>query len=152
MPIQSLDKATAKEHLLLPPEFPQTPSFFRSPTVAWAPGGLLHSIGGHRLLNQKASGCTAWRDTRRRSAVGDPQSPELKVEAANTAVRAADVEPCISGPKSPHDRVPLKEMKSDWHACLDSNFKCCSCSNMQLHKHIKSQRYNWCWPSRKESL
>uniref|UniRef100_A0A0E0IKP1 Uncharacterized protein n=1 Tax=Oryza nivara TaxID=4536 RepID=A0A0E0IKP1_ORYNI len=55
-----------------------------------------------------------------------------------------DVEPCISGPKSPHDRVPLKEMKSDWHACLDSNFK--------LHKHIKSQRYNWCWPSRKESL
>uniref|UniRef100_A0A0E0IKP0 Aconitase/3-isopropylmalate dehydratase large subunit alpha/beta/alpha domain-containing protein n=1 Tax=Oryza nivara TaxID=4536 RepID=A0A0E0IKP0_ORYNI len=34
-----------------------------------------------------------------------------------------DVEPCISGPKSPHDRVPLKEMKSDWHACLDSNFK-----------------------------
>jgi hypothetical protein len=21
---------------------------------------------------------------------------------------------------SPHDRVPLKEMKSDWHACLDN--------------------------------
>ena len=20
----------------------------------------------------------------------------------------------------PHDRVPLKEMKSDWHACLDN--------------------------------
>ncbi|KAF0928275.1 hypothetical protein E2562_039388 [Oryza meyeriana var. granulata] len=31
-----------------------------------------------------------------------------------------DVEPSISGPKRPHDRVPLKEMKSDWHACLDS--------------------------------
>ncbi|KAK3413748.1 hypothetical protein EUGRSUZ_I02307 [Eucalyptus grandis] len=31
-----------------------------------------------------------------------------------------DVEPCISGPKRPHDRVPLKEMKADWHACLDN--------------------------------
>ncbi|KAA8523674.1 hypothetical protein F0562_010097 [Nyssa sinensis] len=32
----------------------------------------------------------------------------------------ADVEPCISGPKRPHDRVPLKEMKADWHSCLDN--------------------------------
>ncbi|XP_073008649.1 putative aconitate hydratase, cytoplasmic [Typha latifolia] len=32
----------------------------------------------------------------------------------------SDVEPCISGPKRPHDRVPLKEMKADWHACLDN--------------------------------
>ncbi|GER43118.1 aconitate hydratase family protein [Striga asiatica] len=32
----------------------------------------------------------------------------------------ADVEPCISGPKRPHDRVPLREMKADWHSCLDS--------------------------------
>ncbi|XP_052207066.1 aconitate hydratase, cytoplasmic [Diospyros lotus] len=31
-----------------------------------------------------------------------------------------DVEPCISGPKRPHDRVPLKEMKADWHSCLDN--------------------------------
>ncbi|URE31448.1 Aconitate hydratase [Musa troglodytarum] len=31
-----------------------------------------------------------------------------------------DVEPCISGPKRPHDRVPLKEMKSDWQTCLDN--------------------------------
>ncbi|KAL3716154.1 hypothetical protein ACJRO7_007856 [Eucalyptus globulus] len=31
-----------------------------------------------------------------------------------------DVEPCISGPKRPQDRVPLKEMKADWHACLDN--------------------------------
>ncbi|KAM3348936.1 hypothetical protein ACQJBY_022247 [Aegilops geniculata] len=28
------------------------------------------------------------------------------------------VEPSVAGPKRPHDRVPLKEMKSDWHACL----------------------------------
>ncbi|KAJ4833032.1 hypothetical protein Tsubulata_010661 [Turnera subulata] len=32
----------------------------------------------------------------------------------------AEVEPCLSGPKRPHDRVPLKEMKSDWHKCLDN--------------------------------
>ncbi|KAL9441613.1 hypothetical protein AB3S75_020167 [Citrus x aurantiifolia] len=32
----------------------------------------------------------------------------------------ADVEPCISGPKRPHDRVPLKDMKADWHACLEN--------------------------------
>ncbi|KAK6230253.1 hypothetical protein QUC31_001771 [Theobroma cacao] len=32
----------------------------------------------------------------------------------------ADVEPCVSGPKRPHDRVPLKKMKADWHACLDN--------------------------------
>ncbi|KAM1168646.1 hypothetical protein ACFX19_031061 [Malus domestica] len=31
----------------------------------------------------------------------------------------ADVEPCVSGPKRPHDRVPLKDVKADWHACLD---------------------------------
>ncbi|CAN0901021.1 Aconitate hydratase, cytoplasmic [Linum grandiflorum] len=30
----------------------------------------------------------------------------------------AEVEPCVSGPKRPHDRVPLKEMKDDWRACL----------------------------------
>ncbi|KAI8008592.1 hypothetical protein LOK49_LG07G02577 [Camellia lanceoleosa] len=32
----------------------------------------------------------------------------------------ANVEPCVSGPKRPHDRVPLKEMKADWHSCLDN--------------------------------
>ncbi|KAH7511690.1 hypothetical protein ACOSP7_030380 [Xanthoceras sorbifolium] len=32
----------------------------------------------------------------------------------------AEVEPCISGPKRPHDRVTLKEMKADWHACLNN--------------------------------
>ncbi|KAF6173308.1 hypothetical protein GIB67_027003 [Kingdonia uniflora] len=31
-----------------------------------------------------------------------------------------DVVPCMSGPKRPHDRVALKEMKSDWHSCLDN--------------------------------
>ena len=28
------------------------------------------------------------------------------------------VDPCISGPKRPHDRVPLTEMKKDFLACV----------------------------------
>ncbi|XP_019462415.1 PREDICTED: aconitate hydratase, cytoplasmic-like isoform X2 [Lupinus angustifolius] len=31
-----------------------------------------------------------------------------------------EVESCVSGPKRPIDRVPLKDMKADWHACLDN--------------------------------
>ncbi|KAI5057521.1 hypothetical protein GOP47_0027536 [Adiantum capillus-veneris] len=30
------------------------------------------------------------------------------------------VEPSLSGPKRPHDRVSLKNMKEDWQACLDN--------------------------------
>jgi aconitate hydratase len=30
------------------------------------------------------------------------------------------VDPCVSGPKRPHDRVSLKDMKVDWQACLDN--------------------------------
>jgi aconitate hydratase len=32
-----------------------------------------------------------------------------------------EVEPCLSGPKRPHDRVTLKNMKSDWLSCLDND-------------------------------
>lgn len=28
------------------------------------------------------------------------------------------VDPCISGPKRPHDRVPLTEMKKDFTSCV----------------------------------
>jgi len=28
------------------------------------------------------------------------------------------VEPCISGPKRPHDRVPLSQVKKDFSECL----------------------------------
>ena len=30
----------------------------------------------------------------------------------------ATVEPTLSGPKLPHDRVSIKDMKSDWEKCL----------------------------------
>eukprot|EP00475_Leptophrys_vorax_P014123 TRINITY_DN20506_c0_g1_i2.p1 TRINITY_DN20506_c0_g1~~TRINITY_DN20506_c0_g1_i2.p1 ORF type:complete len:679 (+),score=29.14 TRINITY_DN20506_c0_g1_i2:248-2038(+) len=32
----------------------------------------------------------------------------------------SSVEPCISGPKRPHDRVPLRTMKQDWKDCLNN--------------------------------
>ncbi|XP_010433420.1 PREDICTED: aconitate hydratase 3, mitochondrial [Camelina sativa] len=48
---------------------------------------------------------------------------EPQQERAYTSYLQLDlghVEPCISGPKRPHDRVPLKDMKADWQACLDN--------------------------------
>jgi len=32
----------------------------------------------------------------------------------------SQVEPCLSGPKRPHDRVPMSQMKSDWKQCLSN--------------------------------
>lgn len=48
---------------------------------------------------------------------------EPQIERAYSSyleLNLADVEPCLSGPKRPHDRVLLREMKTDWHACLDN--------------------------------
>ncbi|KAF4394460.1 hypothetical protein G4B88_018610 [Cannabis sativa] len=43
-----------------------------------------------------------------------------RVYSSYLQLNLSDVEPCVSGPKRPHDRVALKEMKADWHACLDN--------------------------------
>nr|CAB3480238.1 unnamed protein product [Digitaria exilis] len=50
-----------------------------------------------------------------------------------------EVEPSMSGPKRPHDRVPLKDMKSDWHACLDNKvgFKGFAVPKEQQDKVVK---------------
>ncbi|XP_073060858.1 aconitate hydratase, cytoplasmic [Primulina eburnea] len=48
----------------------------------------------------------------------EPQ--QERVYSSYLELDLADVEPCMSGPKRPHDRVPLKEMKADWHSCLDN--------------------------------
>ncbi|CAA3010903.1 aconitate hydratase, cytoplasmic [Olea europaea subsp. europaea] len=48
----------------------------------------------------------------------EPQ--QERVYTSYLDLNLADVEPCISGPKRPHDRVPLREMKVDWHSCLDN--------------------------------
>ncbi|KAK8921690.1 putative aconitate hydratase, cytoplasmic [Platanthera zijinensis] len=48
----------------------------------------------------------------------EPQAE--RVYSSYLELDLSSVEPCISGPKRPHDRVLLKEMKADWHSCLDS--------------------------------
>ncbi|WOL09715.1 aconitate hydratase, cytoplasmic-like [Canna indica] len=51
----------------------------------------------------------------------DYSQPQIeRVYSSYLELNLEDVEPCISGPKRPHDRVPLKEMKADWHSCLDN--------------------------------
>ncbi|KAI3755590.1 hypothetical protein L1987_55394 [Smallanthus sonchifolius] len=51
----------------------------------------------------------------------DYKEPQVeRVYSSYLELDLADVEPCISGPKRPHDRVPLKDMKADWHSCLDN--------------------------------
>ncbi|KAI3769699.1 hypothetical protein L6452_00810 [Arctium lappa] len=48
----------------------------------------------------------------------EPQ--QERVYSSYLELDLSDVEPCISGPKRPHDRVTLKDMKADWHCCLDN--------------------------------
>ncbi|KAK9008502.1 hypothetical protein V6N11_075393 [Hibiscus sabdariffa] len=43
-----------------------------------------------------------------------------RVYSSYLELNLAEVEPCISGPKRSHDRVPLKEMKADWKSCLNN--------------------------------
>lgn len=51
----------------------------------------------------------------------DYSEPQVeRVYSSSLELNLEDVEPCVSGPKRPHDRVPLKEMKADWHACLNN--------------------------------
>ncbi|KAF5454616.1 hypothetical protein F2P56_024267 [Juglans regia] len=51
----------------------------------------------------------------------DYTKPQVeRVYSSFLELNLEDVEPCISGPKRPHDRVPLREMKADWLACLDN--------------------------------
>ncbi|KAK1568671.1 hypothetical protein Q3G72_027384 [Acer saccharum] len=45
---------------------------------------------------------------------------EERVYSSYLELDLADVEPCVSGPKRPHDRFPLIDMKADWHLCLDN--------------------------------
>ncbi|XP_037454527.1 putative aconitate hydratase, cytoplasmic [Triticum dicoccoides] len=67
----------------------------------------------------------------------EPQAE--RVYSSYLALDLDEVEPCISGPKRPHDRVTLKDMKSDWHACLDNKvgFKGFAVSKEQQDKVVK---------------
>lgn len=51
----------------------------------------------------------------------DYSEPQIeRIYSSYLELDLSSVEPCMSGPKRPHDRVTLKEMKADWHACLDN--------------------------------
>ncbi|MED6216173.1 hypothetical protein PIB30_005054 [Stylosanthes scabra] len=46
------------------------------------------------------------------------EAHDERVYTSQLHLDLGDVESCVSGPKRPHDRVPLKDMKADWQACL----------------------------------
>ncbi|KAI9108570.1 hypothetical protein K1719_020454 [Acacia pycnantha] len=48
----------------------------------------------------------------------EPQ-PE-RVYTSHLQLDLGHVESCVSGPKRPHDRVPLEDMKANWHECLNN--------------------------------
>ncbi|XVE74471.1 hypothetical protein DITRI_Ditri12bG0019600 [Diplodiscus trichospermus] len=48
----------------------------------------------------------------------EPQ--QERVYSSYLELNLAKVEPCVSGPKRPHDRVPVREMKADWNSCLNN--------------------------------
>ncbi|TVU48452.1 hypothetical protein EJB05_08090 [Eragrostis curvula] len=49
------------------------------------------------------------------------QEEAERVYSSYLELNLEEVEPCLSGPKRPHDRVTLKNMKSDWRSCLDND-------------------------------
>ncbi|KAL8172497.1 hypothetical protein V2J09_024301 [Rumex salicifolius] len=67
----------------------------------------------------------------------EPQ--QEKVFSSYLSLDLGEVEPCISGPKRPHDRVALKDMKADWHSCLDNKvgFKGFAIPKEQQEKVVK---------------
>ncbi|PON91982.1 Aconitase/isopropylmalate dehydratase [Trema orientale] len=44
---------------------------------------------------------------------------EERVYTSYLQLDLAEVELCVAGPKCPYDRIPLKDVKADWHSCLD---------------------------------
>nr|GEX04563.1 aconitate hydratase, cytoplasmic [Tanacetum cinerariifolium] len=59
----------------------------------------------------------------------------LKLTGRSDELELSDAEPSIAGPYSlanrPNGRVPIKEMKTDWHARLDNKvgFNCGACKS-----------------------
>ncbi|PON91974.1 Aconitase/Iron-responsive element-binding protein [Trema orientale] len=71
--------------------------------------------------------------------VDNNEPEEEKAYTSYLELDLSEVEPCVSGPKRPHDRVPLKDMKVDWHACLDNRvgFKGFAVSKEEQGKVVK---------------
>eukprot|EP00245_Coleochaete_scutata_P000247 TRINITY_DN1028_c0_g1_i1.p1 TRINITY_DN1028_c0_g1~~TRINITY_DN1028_c0_g1_i1.p1 ORF type:complete len:1008 (-),score=229.72 TRINITY_DN1028_c0_g1_i1:362-3385(-) len=62
-----------------------------------------------------------------------------KVFTSTLSLDLDTVEPCLAGPKRPHDRVTLKDMKADWHACLNNKvgFKGFAIPTEEQQKSVK---------------
>lgn len=54
-----------------------------------------------------------------RTYEGDEVEPDYSGEILQLDL--GDVVPCLSGPKRPHDRVEMKQMKDDFQSCLTNN-------------------------------
>jgi len=50
--------------------------------------------------------------------VYDGSQPDPNYSGAIMELDLSSVRPCLAGPKRPHDRVELTNMKKDFHACL----------------------------------
>lgn len=48
----------------------------------------------------------------------DDASTDPNFSGAVLELDLSTVAPCVSGPKRPHDRVPLSIMKSDWNVFI----------------------------------
>lgn len=48
----------------------------------------------------------------------DGSQPEVKFTGDSLELDLSTVEPCVSGPKRPHDRVPVSQLKKDFNECM----------------------------------
>ncbi|KAA0052937.1 aconitate hydratase family protein [Cucumis melo var. makuwa] len=71
----------------------------------------------------RSRSCNAWPESyfmANKMFVDHNGQLEERVYSSHLELNLKDVEPCVSGPKRPHDRVPLREMKEDWKSCLNN--------------------------------
>ena len=68
----------------------------------------------------------------------DP-SKEANYSGELMHINLSEIEPNLAGPKRPHDKVPLKEMKKDFHSCLTNKvgFKGYGLPQEQASKKMK---------------
>lgn len=52
--------------------------------------------------------------------VYDGSQPDPNYSGALMELDLSSIKPCLSGPKRPHDRVELSNMKADFNACLSN--------------------------------
>lgn len=48
----------------------------------------------------------------------DGSQPEVKFTGESLQLELGSVEPCVSGPKRPHDKVAVSQLKKDFNECM----------------------------------